>query len=640
MINSISYCCYDLILGKIMKKLLYAIAALLLVFVVVIVVAVSLVNTDDIKQLLVTKTKQATGRDLVIEGDLSWRFFPSIGFELGKLRLVDPPEFGDGNTFSMDGAEMSVALLPLFSKTVEVGDINIAGLNLRYQTKADGSTNLDDLTQAGSSQTASESDPTQSQQPASSSASDWQIRLSGINVSDANVQLIDLKQNKTQLLGPVNFTLQGLELDQDNAFSMSLKYTDGELQLADELQGLLFVASDFDQLALKGVTNTLTLEGASLPNGKMNIASEFELAYTLSSKTAQLSELKVDIDGNTQLNGSSSVVLADLPLIKFDLHIPLLDSKYFLAADTQSSSKQQTPSNKESTTPSEQEPDLSALKLFNLDGQLRIDKLQHGKLHIENLKQQLSLKNAVLRLNELSAELYGGKFNTSASLNAQGKVATYKLNANLANVQARPLLSDAADFEFIAGSLQSTLKLQGKGLTQTAIKQNISGPINASFTDGAIYGINIPQMIRTTKAQLQGGDRQQAQQEQKTDFSELLLEANLGNSLATVSKAQLISPLLRVDGQGNSHLVRESLDFDFIVKVVASLEGQGAKNDLAGLNIPLKIGGNWTSPEINLDMKKLLQGQAKEALSKELNKALGDDENSKKLLDSLGSFFN
>ncbi len=624
-----------------MKKLLYVIAALVIVFVVVIVVAVSLVNTDDIKQLLVTKTKQATGRDLVIEGDLSWRFFPNIGFELGKLRLIDPPAFGEGNTFSMDSAEMSVAILPLFSKTVEVGDINIAGLSLRYQTKADGSTNLDDLMQTGSTDSSPSSTPTELPQDPSIAASDWQIRLAGIKVTDADVQLIDLKQNKTQHLGPVNFSLQGLELDQDNAFDMSLKYTDGELQLADELQGMLYVASDYNQFALKKVTNTLTLNGASIPNGQMSIASDFELMYSLSSKTAQLSELKVDIDGNTQLNGSSSVVLADLPLIKFDLHIPLLDSQYFLAVETESAKGDEpAPSKKEPAPQSEQEPDLSALKLFNLDGQLSIDKLQHGKLHIENLKQQLSLKNAVLRLNELSAELYGGKLNTNASLNAQGKVATYQLNANLAGVQARPLLSDAADFEFIAGTLQSALKLQGKGLTESAIKQNINGPINASFTDGAIYGINIPQMIRTTKAQLQGGDRQQAQQEQKTDFSELLLDANLSNGLAKVSKAQLSSPLLRVDGQGNSHLIKQSLDFDFIVKVVASLEGQGAKNDLAGLNIPLKINGNWTAPDVNVDMKKLLQGQAKEALSKELNKALGDDEDSKKLLDSLGSFFN
>ncbi|MGY5449481.1 AsmA family protein [Agarivorans sp. MS3-6] len=621
-----------------MKKLLYGLAIVFVVIILAVVIAVSLVNTDDIKQLLVEKTKQATGRELIIEGDLGWRFFPSIGFELGEVRLLDHPEFGDGDTFSINSAEMSVALMPLFSKNVEVGDISVEGLRLRHQTNADGSSNLDDLTK-GDAQPAPTTGET-ADTSASSATSEWSISLSGITLSDANIELIDLKQNKTQKLGPVNFALEGLELDQDNKFTFSLNFSDGQLAVEQQAEGLLFVASDFSKVALKAVSNSISLKGETIPNGAMKVQTDFSLAYLVEAKTVELSDLAVDIDGNTQLNGSSRVVLNEIPDISFDLTIPLLDTANFIAeTDNTTSNNDSNDSAKPKNEP-EQEPDLSALNTINLDGVLRITQFQHQKLHIENIKQQLSIDKGILRVQELSADLYDGKLASSAVINAQKPVASYSMKATLSGVQARPLLTDAADFEFIAGGLNVDLNLKGVGLTPTAVKQKISGPINATFTDGAVYGVNIPQMIRSAKASMKGGDKQQAQQEQKTDFSELLVKATLGNSLASVKQMQMSSPLLRIDGKGNSHLIKESLDFSFVTKVVASLEGQGADNDLAGLDIPINVKGTWSEPKINLDMKKLFESQAKDAVNKELNKALGDNEDSKKLLDSLGGFFN
>ncbi|WP_432453030.1 MULTISPECIES: AsmA family protein [unclassified Agarivorans] len=625
-----------------MKKLLYGFIAIVVLLLVVVVIAVSLVDTNDVKQLIVSKTKEATGRELVIDGDLSWRFFPSIGFQLGSLHLLDHPNFGQGETLSIDGAEMSVALMPLFSKTIDLGEISLSGLSFRYQTNADGSSNLDDLTKTGDA--ASQTEPSVSQAPseqvATEAASPWNISLSGLVIKDANIELIDLKTNKTQKVGPIDFKLEGLELGKDNRFELTSQYSDGELSLIQQAHGILFVTKDFSSLSVKDLDNNLEINGDAIPNGKMNIQSNLNLEYLVSQKIAELSSLNVDIDGKTQLSGSSRLQLSDaIPSLSFNLMIPLLDTSAFISPSQDAQQTDAVKTSPEQTPGTEQEPDLSALKTINLDGRLTITKLQHQKLHLENIKQHLVIKSGVLSLKQLSADLYGGKLDSSALVNGNEKQASYSMSAKLSGVKAQPLLSDAANFEFVAGKLDVDLNLKGKGLTSMAVKQRISGPINATFSDGAIYGINIPQMIRAATVSLKGGDKQQAQQEQKTDFSELVIHTKLGQSLASVTKAQMVSPLLRVDGKGKTHLVNESLDFSFITKVVASLEGQGASNDLAGLDIPLKISGSWTQPKVQLDMKKLLEGQAKEALNKELNKALGGKEGNKKLLDSLGSFF-
>lgn len=62
-----------------MKKWLYGLAALALLVVLGIFALTRLVDTDRVKRLLVEQTREKTGRTLVIDGELSWRFFlPSV----------------------------------------------------------------------------------------------------------------------------------------------------------------------------------------------------------------------------------------------------------------------------------------------------------------------------------------------------------------------------------------------------------------------------------------------------------------------------------------------------------------------------------------------------------------------------------
>ena len=76
--------------------------------------------TGLIRDQLVSMVKQKTGRDLVINGDTSFSFFPNLGVRITKVSLSGPPSDPKRLLLNMDGLTANVSLLPLLSKKIEV----------------------------------------------------------------------------------------------------------------------------------------------------------------------------------------------------------------------------------------------------------------------------------------------------------------------------------------------------------------------------------------------------------------------------------------------------------------------------------------------------------------------------------------
>ncbi len=97
--------------------------------------------------------KQSTGRELLLPGKLSLSVFPWIAIETGEASLGNPPGFGNEPFLALKRAKLSVKLMPLLKKQLEIGRIEIDGLDLRLKQDAAGKGNWEDW---GSSATAPE----------------------------------------------------------------------------------------------------------------------------------------------------------------------------------------------------------------------------------------------------------------------------------------------------------------------------------------------------------------------------------------------------------------------------------------------------------------------------------------------------
>lgn len=136
---------------KVVKYLLYILGALLLLAVVAIGIVVATFDPNDYKPQVQRYVKTNYDRDLAI-GDIGLKFFPKLGAQLSKVTLSE--RGGAGEFAGVDKAEVSVALMPLLSRTVVVDGIHVDGLRARLVKRADGTTNFDDLAKGGDTKPA------------------------------------------------------------------------------------------------------------------------------------------------------------------------------------------------------------------------------------------------------------------------------------------------------------------------------------------------------------------------------------------------------------------------------------------------------------------------------------------------------
>ncbi|MBI1891921.1 MAG: AsmA family protein [Burkholderiales bacterium] len=100
-------------------------------------------NPNDYKPLIIKLVQEKKQRTLAIPGDIKLSFFPRLGADLGNVSLS---ERNSGTVFvAVNRANVSLALLPLFSKQLVVDRVKIDGLRATIVRNADGSTNFDDL---------------------------------------------------------------------------------------------------------------------------------------------------------------------------------------------------------------------------------------------------------------------------------------------------------------------------------------------------------------------------------------------------------------------------------------------------------------------------------------------------------------
>jgi len=86
----------------------------------------------------------------------------------------------------------------------------------------------------------------------------------------------------------------------------------------------------------------------------------------------------------------------------------------------------------------------------------------------------------------------------------------------------------------------------------------------------------------------------------------------------------LISPLIRISGEGDVDLPNTIINYRLVTGIVGSIEGQGTTDDSTGFKIPLRIKGPFHDVGIKLDFGNALKEEAKEKLKEKAKDKLKD----------------
>ncbi len=705
-----------------MKKIIYIVLGVAVAAVVAIAALVSLIDPNQFKPQLAEQVRNSTGRELVMTGEIDWRFWPSLGLSLEQVALRNPDGFAEPDLVRFEQGEASVALLPLLSHRLEIGKVTLSGAHLFIQTKADGSSNLSGLIKDAAASTATAtSEPAQpAAAPAAASESQpWQISLQGVALSQASAlvqddrrgtslrlarldldigQLItgqwvpvtlaakgsadkiafDVKgQTQIKLAQEVmaselkdldlggslsapalrldSFSIKGerLALGEWSNLTLALKGAKGEgtqSALAGSLEGTLKGRLDkgMKLAELSDVVLTAALEGDALPRPQMKLKLASFARAEFDKQLITLSKLVMSAD-EALLSGDGAVQLGATPAITFDLHGEKLDLDRWLVKSTPtttvqanegkpaaSASNTAASGNQAVTGKSEAlstvEPDLSALKGVDLDGRLQLGSLRLKGLDLGAVDLQVLLAKGLLTLKQFNATVAGGQVTANGVLDARQEPVSYKVHKQVAGVNIRPLLQTLAHSDLLEGKGDLDVQVQGRGLSALALRNQMQGNVILKLSDGALHGINLPEMIREARATLTGKGAEQVKEARQTDFSALTASFQIADGIARSKDIQLFAPALRVKGEGQTALVPQTLDFLFLTSIVESSKGQGGKDldELQEITIPVRIGGHWQAPSYQLDVKallsnnKLLEEKARKEAERGLKKLLGD----------------
>ncbi|WP_093277923.1 AsmA family protein [Vibrio xiamenensis] len=710
-----------------MKKLFLFLAGLVVAVIIAITALVLLVNPNQFKPLIVKQAKQQTGLDLVIDGDISWQFFPSLGFELGKTELKNPQGFSEPNLFKVESVGVDVSVMPLLSHKLQIGNVTLDGAEFYLETLKDGHKNIDALTKAQDAQTNTQSSEQSSdaKAPASTDANAepteskqaWTIELAGVTINNAmldindkqagsHTKLYDLALNLSEFAfdtwtnasfaakGQINqqsfaakgeagfklapgfsqyelrninldasyqdpsnqidsakFELESFAFDQSNALNYSIKGKAADMTLDLSGKGSVEVDSDMTLAQLKSFSLSGKVNGESLPQSPLNIDMASNIRFDL--KQNQLSvELEKLAANDIELDGQANVTLGDIPKIRFGLHSANIDLDALLGSGSSSKTDAQPAQSKAtsstaSSSPSSsasapQEPDLSALKTLDLQGEISIDKFKASGAKLQNVAAKFAVNKGIAKLSSFSANLYQGSVNASATLNANNRPATYTVSKQIKGVQIQPLLVDVADNDILEGTGNITANLKGKGLLVDEIQKNLDGKIDIAFNDGAVHGINVAQLIRKNYAKIKGKSIDDKEGVQKTDFSAVTATLNLAQGIVSTNNLSMQSPLLRVHGEGSANTLNQTLDFLIDTSIVGTLEGQGGKDidDLKDLTIPINISGPWAKLKYKLVFDDVLKQKANKEIDrglKKLDEKLGDKIKDEKTKDAVNN---
>ncbi len=586
-------------------------------------------DAEDFKPRIQTMLSNAAGRPVRLSGDIELSVFPWTGFSISGFEMMNPPGFSESHFLTVDSFDIQVALVPLFSKEIQVRYVRLMSPRLVLETTEEGRSNWADL--GGSPDSA----PTAETTPPASGPTVAAFRVEEIAVSDGRVRWIDRSTGERKTVADVDLKLEDISLDSPIRLAFSAQ-VDGE---PVSIQGTVGPVGNppgtgtihMDLTASALALLTVHLEGkvdrpAAAPSVQASIdVAPFSLRkladrvgqplettdpdalekvafqgdITASPSSLTLSDGRLTVDEST-LDFSLDVKRFDPPDVRFALQLDTIDVDRYLPPGGDEPPASDTPA-----SPAPGPSDRSALRRLLLSGTIGIGHLTVSGGTLRDIRMTLTAKDGRFTVDPMGLSLYGGTLQGTAVADVKGDVPETRVQVSMDAVDMGPFLTDFAKTEILTGTGNGRIDLRTAGDTPAAVKRHLNGQGELLFTDGAIQGVDLTRIVQNAKTLLTL--EKQPPLAGRTDFSEFTSKLTIRDGLVTVSDSRLVAPLMRFAGRGTADLTDQTLDLKAVPKLVATLKGKGDTARRSGIEVPLLITGTFEDPKVRPDPVALLQ---------------------------------
>lgn len=567
---------------KLIPKLVLGLVALIVVAAIALVV---IIDPNDYKPQIVAAAKDATGRDLLIEGDISWSFWPRLGFVIGHTELSNASGFNARVFAEVDKVDVGVQIMPLFSGKVALDVIYLEGMEANLEIKADGSTNWDDLAGAPGEEPAPVEASAESAEAGGGLESLPPIALGGVVIKDARVSYTDLAGGVAAILEDFNFTTGPIVLwepiDFKGDFRVENKYP--QLDASLNYSGTLVAKVLENQFALQGFKLAMDAKGEPIPNGAIKLNIGVDVAANTEQETAELQQLSVAFD-ETTIKGKASVKNFTTPAVSFAVAIDQLNADRYIPVAEEDAAETVAAEAETGEADPKIELPLQLLRDLNMDGELTVGAFQVMNLKTQNFKAVLSAHKGVIELKPLGIEMYQGSFDGAVKLDATADKPAYGVTAKLDSLQVNPLLVDFAELDVVEGAGAFDIEITTRGEYISELKRGLNGNLSLAFADGVLKAnmlsglAELANILGKTDLAAKLGDGK------TTPFKTLKASATVVDGKVSTNDLDIDATSARITGGGSFDIPTEYLDMALLVdngeqSCTVPLKGNIAKID-------------------------------------------------------------
>lgn len=643
---------FGMVIGGLVALMLLGLVAIWLFF-----------DPNDYKDRIAAKVQESTGRTLALPGKLTLSVFPWLAVETGEASLGNPQGFGAEPFLTLKRAKMSVKLMPLLHKQLEVGRIEIDGLDLRLKQDASGKGNWVDWGKPSEPASAGGSGPTS-------------LNLAGVKIADARIAFEDMVAQKVNVeIGriapgaaiPVDLKMElvtkpgarpmpvaaGFQLTPDldkQQFKLAKLALSGTMQpagapktldwrfdspavdldlTAQTLANATFNAQ-FGAAKLAGAIAGSKLIDAPALNGSFELAelaprelmTQFGITPPVTRDKTALARFtakgKYAWQGTLARLTDLSLVMDESKLsgrIAYDTSTTGLD--FALALDRINLDRYQPPP----TNPDEKsepiELPVDFLKPMRARGNFTVGQIKIGGANLSELSAGIDIANAQARFAPLGAKLYGGTYRGDIRIDMRNAVPRLSMDEHMAGIDIAALMKEYADSKRLSGRGNLDVKLAASGRSGDDLLKTINGTVALNLADGAVEGIDVWYAIAQAQSLIQKHQLAAVASKGRTAFDSFHATADVVNGVATTKDLNIASQLLQITGAGSTNLVTQTLDYTITTTVLKAPPGADAGTaQLERARIPVNITGTFSDPKIRPD----LAGMAKERVKQEVEK--------------------
>ena len=642
---------------------------------VVVLIAIALitvwllVDPNHYKGRIEAAAKEATGRDLVLKGDMKLSVFPWVALELGPATLSNLPGFGDEPFLAFNHAAVRVKLLPLLHQELVIAKVELDGLDLRLKKDAGGKGNWQSAHPGKPEEPASTNSGTG---PKLGSIGGVKVTHGRVSFNQYVMENFDLETGSFSAgaLVPVSMSFDAnrgiagerftftARLDfQDNPDTDDIKLAalsiNGEVTRAGDDRPMHYefsvpaLEANLNKQTLAAPDFSLTLSSLKL-TGKLNgtqltddlhlsgslalqslVLGEFAprfgialpktrdpkslsslsagLNFTYDSTSAHLSDLSIKLDDST-LKGNMDVVLEPAMAVKFALAVDRIDLDRYRPPPNTTPDPKSTAANQPAPKPAgDTSPPLTASGTFSLAA------AHAAGLDFTNLNVTVDMKDNITHLHPLTAQLYGGTYSGDLTYDARTATPSLSMDEHLTGVDMTQLAANTKAKGRVSGKATVNIKGMARGADADDILKTLNGRFDANVANGALEGVDLGYALAMAQSLLQNQGISPGQDTKRTKFDEFKDTATITNGVAETEDLSIVSPVLKVGGKGTINLRNNGIDMNLVASVMKSAT-------TTAMDVPVKVTGTYTDPTVKPDIQGLAKSAVKDKLKDVLKK--------------------